>query len=251
MQQENKQKVTTPKVVTNSDDPLINTVQAASFKSSGTYLRDEECKLFLKAIYSLKLFSDGKWAEKLSDVRLSYFFHPSLSKYKNEMIFVSYPLFMSDIIENLEINSYLHDPIVMMASPLAFYLFKEYPVNLVLDMNILRSKNRDVKFNDVGGITIIDGQNLDLEDAIINIKNNESMNKQAATEISRDVFAIDEIDKNLDPGSKLWDKETRSIVTVVSCDVGTTGNVTVSDKLDEIKIVPKLQFDQKFSIISL
>lgn len=242
------QKIKQAIAVYNPQDPLEKSIQNSYNKTTNKWLDSGTCQLVADAISALKLFQSDWLNGDLNEHRVSYFFEPNLCYNKSQMVFMTYPLFLGDIIENLEINSYVHSPVVFVTPHLSHFLFPEYTKKIILDMSRVKGLN-DQHFVDVGGLMISE-QNVILDEhCIVKILDNNRMQKAAATEISRDVFAIEEIDRNLLPGDKVWDKKLRKDATIELVEPGSTGTIIVKYQDETSDVVAKADFDKRFSIV--
>lgn len=229
-------------------DAVESAVQDASHRYSGEWLNSHACQLVARAIGSLKIFDD--WLENSTVLaqRVAYLFEPHMSSQKDRMVFVTHPLFLRDIVENNEINLYNHDPIVLVTTPIAHYLFREYPIHIHLDVSKLKELNDRAKWLEVGGLIISDDKSIAVDEtAIIGIHKPSELKKVAAVRVGPEVFRIEEHRFALKPGAEVWDKKERESATVIEVEPGETGMVIVRYMNGNNKSVPKTEFDQCFS----
>ncbi|KKM89218.1 hypothetical protein LCGC14_1250880 [marine sediment metagenome] len=253
--------------VFNPSNELERAIQEASKNFLGNWLSMYQCKLMAKAISSLK-YLDEEWVDDANLLlhRVNYFFKDQFTEDHSEMIFVTHLLFLRDILENKEINSYIHSPVVFLSSMLANYFFREYPIHILIDVDILRSENPKVKFFDIGGCIIVDGEDVIVDSSIksIDCKENKSMKmevdpaeisnmqfqmKAAASLVDKGVFKIDEHERALLPDTDVWDKERRTQATIYMVQPGETGEVGVKYSDGFELTIPKNFFDSRFLVI--
>lgn len=266
------QKITRKAIaVYNPSDPWESAIQDAAKDLTGNWLPSFPCQLLAKAVASLKVGSDWLTREDLLPVRAHYLFAPYLSANKESLVFVTHLLFLRDILENREISSILYDPIVLMAEELATFLFRDSPVHLYINENMLKAANPHAQFLDVGGFLICYDGNINLEDGVLtnfryhgsemeqgrisqlihDIKEDQglSFSKAAAKEIAPDVFRIDEHFPELTPDTEVWDKITRSTAQISAIEKSENGIVHVLYPDGNEITVPKQEFDQQFVVV--
>ena len=231
-------------------DATESAIQEVSHKYLGEWLNSSDCQLVARAINSLKVFDD--WLENavLLEQRISYFFAPYMASHKNHMVFVTHKLYLRDIIENQEINLYNHDPIVLVTTPIAHYLLREYPIHIHLDIDKLKSLNYRERWLEVGGLIISDDKSIQVdESAILSIRDADDpgLEKAAASVVGPEVYKIDEHESSLEPDAEVWDKRSRESVTVVEVEPGETGVITVRYINGTTKSIPKTDFDVSFT----
>lgn len=227
------------------------TVQDTYHLYNEGWLPSFACQLASQSILKLKGID---WIEdKITrTLRTKYFFSPSMCSDKNKMVFVTHNLFLRDIIENNVINAYLHDPIVFVSTPIAFYLLREYPVHITVDWSIIASDNKD-KFLDIGGMYISSDNDNDIKiskEAIvkINIQEELGLKKAAATEIYPDVFKIDFDKRDLRPSQKIYDKINRTEAVLEEIDPGEEGKIKVIYPNGEAVVTTQSEFDLRYIV---
>ena len=248
------------------EDSWERSIQDASKKHLGEWLPAYPCQLLAKTIASLKTGTEWLSREDLMSIRANYLFNPVLTENKQIRVFVTQLLFLRDIIENKEINSNLH-PIAFLTVQLAKFLFRNNPVHIYINEDLLRAANLNVKFWDIGGILIAE-DNIKISDKMIidvvyhgDPKNSECVesltnqaipnmfwNKAAASEIAYEIFKIDEQYQNLKPGMKIWDKMNRSEANILEVEPGSVGIVGVEYTDGRLLTVLKKDFDRQFVI---
>jgi len=241
-----------------SSDPFEKALQDAAHQTTGQWMSERECRLMASAISSLKLFSPD-WVGSLSNHRASYFFLPHFISLQDQLVFVTSKLYARDVVENNEINSFLHSPVVLMTKPLAHYLFKEYPIHIHIDRHRLLSLNSGVKFAQLGGLVICEDNVALDKDCILGIAapenrterfdREQSQLKSAASLVAPGVFKIDEHERTLLPDMEVWDKDNRVAGRIAGVEPGETGSVQVSFE-DGLEVeIGKQFFDQRFSLV--
>lgn len=249
--------------VYNPQDPLERAVQEAYHNFNHDWLFSYPCRLFARAISSLKSIDD-LWLDspQLMSHRISYFFAPFMSRKLDTLVFVTHLIFLRDILENSRINCFLHSPAVLMSRPIAHFLFREYPVHIFLDGHKVLEKNRNI--SQVGGLFISEDADIDVTDCIQDVQNKgkepidnllESVKdtagyrKVAASLVSPGVFKIDEHERQIHPGSIVWDKFDRKSAVLIEIEPGETGNMHIQYQDDTISVIPKQEFDIKYSVV--
>lgn len=253
------------------EDKWQSAIQDAAKELTGDWLSCFPCQLLAKAVASLKVGTDWLVREDLLAVRAHYLFAPFMVPDKQSLVFVTHLLYLRDILENGEISSSLHDPIVFMTGNLAKFLFRDSPVHIHISTDLLRSVNPKAKFLDVGGLLICYEGNIELGKSVLDVEyhgsemNKErtsvlvndiqqrqgiSFSKAAAQEIAPDVFKIEEHFPEIVPNTEVWDKLNRSKAKVTAIEPSENGIVgIVYDNGDETT-VPKQEFDQQFVVAS-
>jgi hypothetical protein len=251
--------------VYNPDDPLEKAIQVAAKKYTGEWLPSYPCQLMAKSIYFLKFFDDWE-VDDLIDTRVDYFFSPHMTSHLERTVFLTYPLFLRDMLENNEINSSLHDPIVFVSQPLAHYLFRNMPVHLHVDTGILKAQNHKVKLFTLGGLIISENNNISISNESVRdivaidsdsqggIRNVEvdcgwSNRKLAAVQKEPGVFHIGEHEKDLLADQKVYNKHRRNYGKINMVEQGETGSVHIEDDNGELVILPKNDFDLVYSLV--
>jgi len=253
------------------EDLWEKAIQDAAKEITGNWLPSFPCQLLAKAVASLKVGTDWLANDDLLPVRAHYLFAPYLTENKESLVFVTHLLFLRDILENEEINSNLNDPIVFASPPLANFLFRDSPVHLRVNVDLLKAANDHCKFLDVGGLLICYKGNITLTDEMItdihyygsemkkettlqlvkDIKERQgiSFSKAAALEIAPDVFKIEEHFPELVPDTEVWDKETRTNAQVTEVEKSENGLVFLKYDDGRISSIPKQEFDQQFVVV--
>jgi hypothetical protein len=257
--------------VYNPEAPLERAIQSSSHDINGEWLSSYQCQLMARAISSLKIFDQWRSDENLLRLRLSYFFEPHMIRHKETLVFLTHLLYVRDILDNKEINSYIHSPIVFMSVPLSYYLFREYPLHIHVDFSTLSKHNTKVDFIDIGGLVIVDQNNVCVNyDAITDIINmcdksskykvtddrfesiiNKAglMGKVAASPISRGIFRIDEDQREIYPDMAVLHKEEKLTGNVFLIEPGENGRVGIRYADGSEEFVPQESFDNEFVIL--
>lgn len=251
-------------------DKWESSIQDAAKQFTGNWLPAFPCQLLSNAICSLKVGTDWLEHEELFPARASYFFADHLTNNKQERVFATHLLFLRDILENREINSRLHDPIAFMTTSLAYFLFRDCPVHIHINEDLLRASNKKIEFIEVGGFLIAKEGSIRIKDRVISdvryygqqneeaseiihqIQNDCGLRfmKAAASEIAFDVFEIDEHFRDIRPGSIIWDKISRTEAEIVEVEPGETGIVRIKCSTGTEKSITKEEFDKQFVITS-
>ncbi len=255
-----------------ADDPWESAIQDAAKEITGNWLPSFPCQLLAKAVASLKVGTDWLSRDDLLPVRAHYLFAPHMiSDSREQMVFVTHLLYLRDILENREINSNLHDPIVFMTNHLANFLFRDSPVHIYVNTDLLRAANPKAEFLHVGGLLICYKGNIELtNDVIMDVQyygsemNRErtsglvsdiqkqqgiSFSKAAAKEISPDVFKIEEHFSELMPDTEVWDKMTRSKAQVTAVEASENGLVWLRYPDGTHISIPKQEFDLNYVVL--
>ncbi|KKM19148.1 hypothetical protein LCGC14_1658540, partial [marine sediment metagenome] len=252
-------------------DPWESAIQNAAKEITGNWLPSFPCQLLAKAVASLKVGTDWLVRDDLLPVRAHYLFSSYLADNKEQLVFVTHLLYLRDILENKEINSILHDPIVFMTDHLANFLFRDSPVHICVNTDLLRAANSKAEFLDVGGLLICHKGNITLDDGVItdvryhgsemnrertsglvnDIQKRQgiSFSKAAAKEIAPDVFRIDEHFPELVPDTEVWDKLTRSKAQVTAIETSENGIVWLRYSDGSETDIPKQEFDLNFVVL--
>lgn len=246
------------------DDPMESAIQDASHRYTGQWLPSYPCQLMARSVGVLKAFDDWLEDENLLSLRMSYFFSPHMTHHQEHMVFLTHTLFLRDIFENREINAYLHDPVTFVCTPLAHYLFHEFPVHIHVNTDILKSENPHIQFLTVGGLLIGDGQNVSVSEAsltrivadesvqgIVNaIESQYGFDKRASIEKEPGVFHLDGHEREWGADVKVIHKKMRSEGFVTKIEPGETGLVFI--EIDgETRSVPKMEFDIHYSLVRI
>jgi len=254
-----------------ADNPWESAIQDAAKEITGNWLPSFPCQLLAKAVASLKVGNEWLDRKDLLPVRAHYLFAPYLTNQKETLVFVTHLLFLRDILENREINSSLNDPITFVTPPLADFLFRDSPIHIHVNVDLLRAANPKSKFLDVGGLLICHEGNIELKDKIITdvryygsemnqeristlindieTRQNVSFSKAAAKEIAPEVFQIEEHFPELTPDTEVWDKMTRSKAQVTAIEASENGIVWLLYSDGNEVSVPKQEFDQQFVVV--
>ncbi len=258
--------------VYNPTDPVERAVQDAFHSIHDGWLPSHHCRLIAQALAELK-FIDQSWLDHptLLQHRVKYIFAEHMISKKDVMVFLTMPLFLRDILENEEINSFLHSPVVFVSRPLAHYLFKDYPINIYVDMDKMKSGNTDADILEIGGLTIIEGSNVVVKKAAVaNVVTKKTRDgdlipqsfvnslrmetgqyrKVAAAEIEPGIFEISEHERILMPEQEVWDKVQRLNGRIIKVEPGETGNIEVSYVDGDNLLVPKGEFDNRYVVTS-
>ena len=252
-------------------NPLEKKVQENFHEISNDWLDEKTCKLIVSSIASLKSFDDWLEKDNLLKTRMSYFFVSEMTSEKGTMVFLTHPLFVRDILENREIHTTLFNPISFVTTPIADFLFHDYPVHIYVNMDSVKRENRDKLFVDVGGLIICE-KNVNLpqgcvekikvvhEDpetaksmyqTILNIQGDtDTLTRYAAKMIATGVFQLEETERNLHPDMKVWDKRERKPGTIEYVDKGERGDVVIEYEEGVQRKIPKSLFDNKFIVTS-
>ena len=243
------------------DNDLERALQDASHYHTGQWLSEVDCKLMSDAIVSLKI-TNYNWISNLIKERTLHFFNPNMISNQDILVFVTYPLYIQDIIENKEFNSYLHSPVIFLTKPLAHYLFKEYTIHLHIDKDKLVSLNSTINFTNVGGLLISEDNVALNTECIVKVVTFANKNKfvdkkanildeikLAASLVAPGIFQIDEHERALLPNKKVRDKEKRADGVIVSIEPGETGCVQIKYNDESFITIGKQFFDQRFSLV--
>ncbi len=253
------------------DDSWQSAIQDAAKEITGNWLPSFPCQQLAKAVASLKVGTDWLVRDDLLAVRAHYLFVPYMNSSKQNLVFVTHLLFLRDILENSQISSNLNDPIVFMTDHLANFLFRDSPVHVCVNANLLRAANFKAEFLDVGGLLICYQGNINLDGVITGVRyhgsemNRErtsglvhdiqerqgiSFSKAAAQEIAPDVFKMDEHFPELTPDTEVWDKITRSKAQVTAIEASENGIIWLlyENGGGEVSI-PKQQFDENYVVL--
>lgn len=250
-----------------ADDPWQSAIQDAAKEVTGDWLPSHPCQLLAKAVASLKIGTRWLDRDDLLTVRAYHLFAPHMVDNKEVLVFATHLLFLRDILENGEINDNLHDPISFMTMPLASFLFRDSPVHIYVNHDILRASNPSADFLDVGGFLIARKGKIHLaEGVVIDIHYygderkkeyieslisgmSHNISKAAAVEIAPEVFAIGEHFRELRPETSVWDKISRSVAEIVAIEPGETGTVAIRYADEREITVPKIKFDEQFVVM--
>lgn len=249
--------------VYNPQDPLERAVQEAYHNFNHDWLFSYSCRLFARAISSMKSIDD-LWLDspQLMTHRISYFFSPFMSKNLDTLVFVTHLIFLRDILENNRINCFLHSPVVLMSRPIAHFLFREYPVHVFLDGHKVLEKNHR-RISQIGGLFISEDADVDISDCIQDVQNKgkepidnllESVKsdvgyrKVAASLASPGVFKIDEHKRQIHPGAVIWDKFERKSAALIEIEPGETGNMHIQYQDGTISLISKQEFDIRYFV---
>jgi len=226
-------------------DPLEKYVQDTYHQYNDDWLISSSCQLATKAIISLKMYSRWLDDEHLIESRMRYFFDLKMTERRNQVVFLTFPLYLRDILENEKIDSFLHCPIVFVAPRIAYWIFKEYPVHIYLNESALKAENGQTKFLSVGGLNLVENADVKITKSMIDkirtieshdliadiVKDydqKESMKKAAEIEILRDIFKITNLEKDLQPNLRIWNKSERIYGTIESVQPGEVGEVEIT-----------------------
>lgn len=252
------------------DDPWQSAIQDAAKEIDGNWLPSFPCQLLAKAVASLKVGTDWLTRDDLLAVRAHYLFAPFLAEGKETLVFVTHLIFLRDILENGVISSNLNDPIAFMTPSLASFLFRDSPVHIHVNTDLLRAANPKAEFLDVGGLLICHKGNIELEKSVSDVHyygsemNRErtsgivndirqrqglSFSKAAALEIAPDVFKIEEHFPELTPDTEVWDKVTRSKAQVTAIEPSENGIIWLKYPNGVVTSIPKQHFDENYVVV--
>lgn len=236
-------------------------------------LSDEDVDLVARAISSLRYFDEWLENEKLLRQRISYLFSPEMSDKKTELVYLTHLVFLRHILECEAIDGVLHSPVTFVTKPCAFFLFRDYSVQILIDAETLRSENPDVEFEEIGGmiiakngdlvklskqaiLKIVSPLNSKLErpieetalDALLHQYSIEpELKKEAVSRTkSRGVFKIDEARRELSPDSVVTDKRTKAKAVIDVVGPGEKGTIEVKGPDQESVEIDQFEFDKKF-----
>lgn len=255
--------------VYNPTNPVERVLQKQYNEMTGEWLSEYQCCLMTKSLVSLKYLNDWLENSGLLEQRVSYFFAPHMCNKRDQMVFLTHPLFLRDICENKEISEQLYGPITFITRPLAHYLFREYPIHMCFETSVLKGANSKLKWTEIGGFMIADGGDVEFdsdsllrilvhdEEQIDTVQNivMETMitakpfSKEAVSLVAPGVFKIDDAQKELYPDTKVWDKEKREEATISLVEPGEAGLVGVQYLNGEEIKFPKQNFDERFVVV--
>ncbi|MFA6088592.1 MAG: hypothetical protein WC755_01895 [Candidatus Woesearchaeota archaeon] len=250
--------------VYNPQDPFEKSIQDSFHRYNVGWLTSFECRLATKAISSLKYNSTWINEENLFPVRSNYFFDPQMIGEGAEWVFPTNLLFLRDILENGHISSIVHNPIVFVSKPIAYFLFREWPIHIIVRSSVFRSGNC-IK---VGGIRIF-VDNIKLEPrSIVGFKVHEEkdeikreikrliaeiitpycgINKAAVSLIDNGVFKLDTgIEPELRADDRVQHKYSKKYGKVYSIDPGDNGYIIILYDNGEKQTVNKTEFYLNF-----
>ena len=251
--------------------PLEKNIQDYFHKYNNDWLNEKECQAVAKSIASIKSIDDWLGKDDLLSTRIEYFFAPEMTNTKDIMVFLTYPLFARDILENREIHSNLFNPITFVTLPLANFLFSDYPVHIYVDIEHIKRENKNKRFFDIGGLIISSNNVLlpkgciekikvihdDPETAksmystILSIqKDADVLVRHASKKIAPGVFQIEETDRELYPDMKVLDKNDKRTGTIGYVDKGDAGDVVIEYEEGIQKKIPKSLFDHNFVVMA-
>lgn len=250
----------------NPNNELEALVQEQYHASSSTagWLSMQECRLFTDAIYSLKRYSQ-EWFENKAILknRISYFFAKEMNPDSSEIIFMTFPIFLRDILERNLLDDYLSAPVVFVTKPIAYYLFPEYTVQIVLDKFKLEALNSDV-FDKIGNLWISNKNVKINKETIVQIKSSKNtfnivkkittlqdFKKTAVTEISRNIFKIDPDEKYLSTGSSVLYKLHNIPGIIKQVEPGESGHIHIKLENGKMIAVDKINFDKHFVVTNI
>lgn len=255
--------------VYNPTDPLERAIQEAFHSRNDGWLSMYHCQLMAKAISTLKMFDD-QWLDHTSLLshRIAYFFAPEMTAKQDIMVFVTRLLYLRDILENRDIDSYLHNPVIFVTRPLAHYLLREYPIHIYVDMSNLQAENSDADFVQIGGLMITDSDIRLSPSSILNIISKETRSgrkvaqdlvddiqhqtgtrKVAVSEIKPGVFKSDEHKMDLMPDDEVWDKRDRLPARISKVEQGEMGIVEVVYGSGVTASIPKSEFNTRYVVV--
>ncbi len=252
------------------EDPLERAIQDASQEANGEWLSAYQCKLLVKSICSLRCNDDWLDNPELLSLRTSHLFADHMANKKEVLVFVTHLLFLRDILENNEINSTLHAPVTFMALPLARFLFRDCPVHVHFNSDLLIAENR--KLLHIGGFLVApENQNVMINsDMVVDIKytgdeqkfnyvksvikdiqNKTGCFSKAAARYEVNSFGEEELFvaehvPSIPPDSTVWDKILRTMAVVSEVEPSENGLVKLEyDDGNEVHIT-KDDFDRRY-----
>ncbi len=248
-------------------DPWEKAIQDASKAVTGSWLSSYPCQLLAKAVVALQCNEEWIDREDLMPARAHYMFTPSLISNKQDLVFVTHLLFLRDILENNEINSQLHQPIAFLTRPLAHFLFRHCPVHMLLKADLLRSANRKVEFQEIGGFVIVSKGDVSLEgaisdvhyhgshvDAFMNLRDDAMPLRKAAGRIEVDdvgeetVYSSEHF-RALRINDRVWDKEKKLEGRLEEIEPVINGDIVVEYDNGEIQRLSKEKFDESYIVL--
>jgi len=175
-----------------------------------------------------------------------------MSQKKDTMVFVTHLLYLRDILENESIDGFVHYPVTFMTTPLAYYLFREYPVHILVDVSKMKELNPGMKFLEIGGLIISTEDVCVNDEAIIQVMDRTedgggTVLKAAAVEVKPGIFLMGDEDRNMNPGLRVWDKSKMVSGTICEIEPGETGLIKVEQEGGHIVTISKIDFDSRFS----
>lgn len=248
--------------VYNPQDPLERSLQDSCRKYLDYYMTSFECKLFCKAVESLKCL-DGSWIyeEELYSNRADYFFASDMSS--DEYVLPVNILYLRDILENKKVSGIIFNPAVFVTRPVAHFLLREYDVHLVFQFENLKSVNGGSVLKlgnlyiDNDGVNIPDKMEIvvnrpdltDEVDKIVEGINSFPILKAASSESGDGVLFLDKVEKNLKINQKVMNKISKKYAVIVEVEPGYTGDVDILYTSGERIKVPKVRFEFDFVVI--
>ncbi len=253
-------------------DPIEKAIQDAFHETDPGWLPSYPCRLLADAISSAKVFDDN-WLRNpiLLTHRISYFFNPVMNQSKETMVFLTHLIFLRDILENRNIDSYLHSPVLFVTVPIARYLFREYPIHIHVNMDLLKADNPNVDFEEVGATLISDRQDVKVSDntilrvhpletktdfeqadssVVMGIQEQTGFETKVAVSLIGDgVFQIDTHEREIYPDDRIFDKKNSSEGVILAVEPGDTGLVYVNYDDGDKTSISKEQFDTRFIIV--
>ena len=259
----NKQSI----AVYSPDDPVEKDIQNVHKEITGEWLPSFACQAVLKSIISLKGF-DWINDETLRKTRLKFIFEEIFGLNKSLMVYPTHLLYIRDIIENSQINSVIHGPITLVSQPLAFFLFREFPMHITFSVDMIKSVNDNML--SVGSLLIANDSvkfNLEAIDEIRYNGNNVQLfldifeniykpqHRKVATKVieqpfgKEEIFTTDEHNIALFAGMSVMNKETSEQGSIVQINPDVVGNVYVKLNNGDMVCIKKIDFYTKFAIL--
>lgn len=253
---------------------LAKMLQTAAAQVTGNVLEDDDAITMAFALMSVK--SGDKWLEdqEVMPFRCKYFFEPHMTENQSQMVFVTYPLFLRDILESQKISDHLHSPVVFMTPELSGFIFKEYSVQVCVDQQKLKRANPKQEWLSVGGLLIAPQGNISIDGAVLRLGIGPHEDQKFRLELFRrvkdiqrdaimftktaqsqpvpgqpEVWESAEHERDLLPGTRLLDKEKRTYAVVKWCEPGKEGYVEVEYAGGKTLKLRQDEFDIKFTRI--
>jgi len=229
--------------VYNPEDPLEKAIQNSHHHFNNGWLNSYECQLAAKALESLKYGQEWLKEENLFSIRTHHIFSPETQGDGEEIVFVTYPVYLRDILENKKISSISHDPVVFMSKALAFFLFQEYPIHIIVKLSgipeslfqigglYISEENVTLDKEAIVGFKIMDEEKKPQITSLINQINMDTkicLDKTAVSLRSEGVFGLDRgVDLAFKADDRVQHRKTRKAGRVDTKEPGDSGNVIV------------------------
>ena len=253
---------------------LAKHLQTAAAQATGNVLEDDDALTVAFALLSAK--GGDRWLEdrEVLPFRCRYFFEPHMAENQSQMVFVTYPIFLRDILESQKIKNRLHGPVVFMTPELAGFIFKEYSVQVYVDPQQLKKANRKQQWLSVGGLLIAPEGDISIDGAVVRLGIGPHEDQKFRWELFRrvkdiqrdavmltktaqakpvpgqpEVWEPSEHERDLPAGTRLLDKEKRTYAVVKWCEPGKEGYVEVEYAGGKTVKLRQDEFDIKFTRI--